>query len=63
MYGKLTADIAKMNMDSDGTQSIDNTYEDAATMRLDDTKHKSRNVVLNNRKLKVGNGASFDPIS
>ncbi|CAN0523061.1 unnamed protein product, partial [Scytosiphon promiscuus] len=49
-------------MDSDGTQFIDNVFEDAKTIRVTDARNTlmSGNTGLNNSKLKVANGASFD---
>lgn len=49
-------------MDSDGTQFIDNIFEDAKTIRFTDARNTlmSGNTGLNNSKLKVANGASFD---
>lgn len=52
-------------MDADGTQFIDNTFEDARTIRFNDARKTvmSGNSGLDNIKLKVTNGASFDPSS
>lgn len=51
--------------ESDGNQFVDNAFEDAATIRFDDA---ARTVMLGNTglddtRLKVTNGASFDKIS
>ena len=52
-------------MDADGTKFIDNTFEDATTIRFNDAKKTVMvgNIGLNNTKLKVANGASFDASS
>ena len=52
-------------MEADGTKFIDNTFEDATTIRFDDSKKTVMlgNIGLNNSKLKVANGASFDASS
>ena len=52
-------------MDADGTKFIDNTFEDATTIRFNDAKKTLMlgNTGLNNIKLKVTNGASFDASS
>ncbi|CAM9817868.1 unnamed protein product, partial [Laminaria digitata] len=52
-------------LDADGTQFIDNTFEDATTIRFNDAKKTlmSGNIGLNMSKLKVVNGASFDASS
>lgn len=49
-------------MDADGTEFIGNSFEDAATIRFDDSARTlmSGNTGLHNAKLKVHNGASFD---
>ncbi|CAN0436875.1 unnamed protein product, partial [Scytosiphon promiscuus] len=49
-------------MDADGTQFVGNVFEDAATIRFDDATRTvmSGNIGLNDAKLKVHNGASFD---
>eukprot|EP00904_Undaria_pinnatifida_P009109 jgi/Undpi1/5328/HiC_scaffold_2.g00609.m1 len=52
-------------MDADGTKFIDNTFEDATTIRFNDATKTVMvgNIGLNNTKLKVTNGASFDASS
>eukprot|EP00904_Undaria_pinnatifida_P009115 jgi/Undpi1/5333/HiC_scaffold_2.g00614.m1 len=49
-------------MDADGTQFVGNLFEDAVTIRFDDAARTvmSGNTGLNNTKLKVNNGATFD---
>ena len=49
-------------MDADGTQFVGNSFEDAVTIRFDDAARTvmSGNTGLNNTKLKVNNGATFD---
>lgn len=52
-------------MDTDGTQFIDNSFEEATIIRFNDARRTvmSGNTGLNNSKLKVTNGASFDAVS
>ena len=49
-------------LDADGTQFIDNIFEDATTIRFNDARKTlmSGNVGLDKTKLKVANGATFD---
>lgn len=49
-------------MTADGTQFLDNTFEQALTIRFDNATKTtmSGNTGLTNAKLKVANGASFD---
>ncbi|CAM9147288.1 unnamed protein product, partial [Laminaria digitata] len=56
--GKETLKI----MTADGTQFLDNTFEQALTIRFDNATKTtmSGNTGLTNAKLKVANGASFD---
>ena len=48
-------------MDADGTKFIDNTFEDATTIRFNDAKKTVMvgHIGLNNSNLKFANGASF----
>lgn len=52
-------------MNADGTQFIANAFEDAKTIRFNDARKTvmSGIVGLDNSKLKVANGAYFDPHS
>ena len=49
-------------MDADGTEFIGNSFEDAVTIRFDDSTRTvmSGNTGLDDARLKVHNGASFD---
>ena len=49
-------------LDADGTQFIDNIFEDATTLRFNDARKTlmSGNIGLDETKLKVANGATFD---
>ena len=49
-------------MDTDGTQFINNTFQDATTIRFSDATKTvmSGNIGLKNSKIKVADGASFD---
>ena len=48
--------------EADGTQFIDNTFEDATTIRFDDATEilMSGNTGLDDVEVKVANGACFD---
>lgn len=51
--------------EADGTQFLDNTFKDASTIRFVDAKKTlmSGNIGLDDSKLKVSSGASFDKSS